>query len=65
MICQKDVAEGDSIIFWWLYNGAKKETKGTTIAKHIAKLHDIFNQNSLQVESVKTTHCGSLTADDE
>ena len=55
----------DSIIFWGLYNGAKEETKGTTIGKYIAELRDLFNQNSLEVESVKMTHCGSVHANDE
>jgi hypothetical protein len=43
----------DSIIFWGLYNGAKEETRGSTIGKYIAELRDTFTQNSLDVESVK------------
>lgn len=55
----------DSIIFWGLYNGEKEETKGTTIGKYIAQLRDVFNQSSLEVESVKLTQCGELGVDDE
>ncbi|KAI1288809.1 hypothetical protein EDD11_009647, partial [Mortierella claussenii] len=55
----------DSIIFWGLYNGAKEDTKGTTIGKYIAELRDVFNQASLEVDSVKMAHCGVLDADDE
>ncbi|KAI1281197.1 hypothetical protein EDD11_001410, partial [Mortierella claussenii] len=55
----------DSIIFWGLYNGAKEETKGTATGKYIAELRDVFNQSSLDVESVKVVYGGRLELDGE
>lgn len=54
----------DSIIFWGLYNGEKEKTKGTVIGKHIAELRQVFEEASLEVESIKVTNPGVLADDD-
>ncbi|KAG0036115.1 hypothetical protein BGZ83_003894, partial [Gryganskiella cystojenkinii] len=50
----------DSIIFWGLYNGAKEESKGTTIGKYIAEMRHVFEESALEVESIKVTHSNYL-----
>jgi hypothetical protein len=55
----------DSIIFWGLYNYADDNTKRMAIGKYIAELRDAFNNADLDVESIKLTHSGKVTVDDE
>ena len=55
----------DSIIFWGLYNSAREDTKGTTIGKYIMDLRHAFKKSSLEVDSVKLTHCGHVDINDE
>lgn len=54
----------DSIVFWGLDNHKMKDTQGTAIGKYIAELRHAFSQSSLDVESIKMTHCGRLDIQD-
>ena len=53
----------DSIMLWGMWNALDETGKGLTIGRYIAEIRDIFQRQSVEVESVKCVSSGFLYED--
>jgi hypothetical protein len=51
----------DSIIFWGLHNSMDEKSQPSVTGRYIATLREIFNNSSLEVESIKPVCSGQIS----